>query len=83
MKAAGFAWEQLKAAADDMTDANRVALRFYLECKATGSFPDDAIVRWYSGIIRDEEDRFAREQSQAQSAYLRNLQILMTPRTRR
>lgn len=41
---------------------NRQALRHYLECKAVGQFPDDAIVRRNAKIISDEFRKFEREQ---------------------
>lgn len=59
-------YRELRKLASDMTDANRRAYRFYTECKATGRFPDDAIVRWYSGLIREVEDAHAQHQRDKQ-----------------
>lgn len=33
--------------------SNRKAYEFYLECEATGNFPDDAYVRWLARVIRE------------------------------
>lgn len=57
-------YKELRKLADDMTEANRQAYRYYLECKATQAFPSDPIVRWYSGLIRDVEDGHQRYQSE-------------------
>ena len=43
-----------------LSDLNREAYRHYRECRATGSFPDDPIVRRNAAIIRREEDRANR-----------------------
>ena len=56
-----------------LTQANRQAWRHYLECKATGNFPDDAIVKRNGGIIRELEDRHGREQSEATQRFIRQL----------
>ena len=40
-----------------LSDLNREAYRHYRECRATGNFPDDPIVRRNAAIIRREEDR--------------------------
>lgn len=40
----------------DLTPENHEVLRHYMECKATGLFPDDPIVRQNAGIIRMVED---------------------------
>jgi hypothetical protein len=52
----GAGWQDLRALAADLTDANRAALAFYRRCRATGRFPDDPLVSWYAGLIRDVED---------------------------
>lgn len=49
-------WAALRDRADELTPQNRAALDAYREFKATGEFPDDELVRWYSGIIRAAED---------------------------
>jgi hypothetical protein len=36
---------------------NREAYRHYRECRATGNFPDDPIVRRNAAIIREQEDQ--------------------------
>lgn len=41
----------------EMTEANRSAYEAYGRFKGVLAFPDDAIVQWYSGIIRSIEDR--------------------------
>lgn len=60
----------LRAKAEDMTDENRQAYKFYKQCKATGRFPDDPIVSWYSGIIRNLEDIHARSAVETQTVEL-------------
>jgi len=49
-------WRELRRKAEDMTPENRAAYKAYKSFKATGRFPDDPIVTWYSGIIREMED---------------------------
>lgn len=39
-----------------LTEQNWAAYQHYLECKATGSFPDDAIVRQNAALIRRVEE---------------------------
>lgn len=82
LKAAGKPWRELRAAAADMTPANRKAYAFYHRCKATGRFPDDPLVAWYAGAVRAVEDAAALDQAQAQTTYLRALVTLLTPRRR-
>lgn len=48
----------------DITPENRLAYAYYQTCAATGSFPDDAIVRWYAGIIRELEVEWSRQPSE-------------------
>ncbi len=38
------------------TEQNLMAYQHYLECKATGSFPEDEIVRRNAGVIAFAED---------------------------
>jgi hypothetical protein len=45
-----------------LSRANRAAWRHYRECRATGHFPDDPLVRRNAAIIRDVEDAFERIQ---------------------
>ena len=40
---------------------NQRCFLHYLECKATGSFPDDPIVRRNAGLIRSVEDLHERQ----------------------
>ena len=40
---------------------NEQAYRHYLECKAVGRFPPDAIVRENAGVIREVEERVERD----------------------
>ena len=42
---------------NSLNERNRQAYRHYLECRATGNFPDDPIVRRNAVLIRAEEDR--------------------------
>lgn len=60
LRRAGMHWRDLRKHAVEMTPANRRAWEFYRGCRATGRFPDDPLVRWYSAVIQDEVDRAAR-----------------------
>jgi hypothetical protein len=42
-----------KAFAYDLSPKLQKTLKFYRECKATGYFPDDPIVKWAAGIISE------------------------------
>ena len=44
----------------DLSDRNWQAWRHYQECRATGQFPADALVRRNAGLIRQIEDQAAR-----------------------
>lgn len=52
--------ERARQYAVEMSDRNRQAFRHYRECKATGRFPDDPIVRRNAGLIREIEDALDR-----------------------
>ena len=67
-RAAGMDWRELRTLAQDLTPANRAALAFYRRCRATGRFPDDPLVAWYAGLIREVEDDAAREERDARTA---------------
>ena len=43
---------------------NWAAFQHYRECRATGQFPDDQIVRRNAALIRSEEDRQERERQE-------------------
>jgi hypothetical protein len=62
----------------ELSTANQVAWRHDRECRATGQFPDDPLVRRNAAIIREVEDAFERREWSA----FRNsiLAILMTRR---
>ena len=42
-----------------LSEINREAYRHYRECRATGHFPDDPLVRRNAAIIRAQEDQAA------------------------
>lgn len=42
------------------TDRSRLAYRRYREWRAVGQFPDDPIVRWAAGLIREAEEEAER-----------------------
>jgi hypothetical protein len=44
----------------ELTRQNTSTYRHYLDCKATGLFPDDPVVRRNAGIIREIEDAIDR-----------------------
>lgn len=46
-----------------MSPENRSAYAFYKQCKAVNKWPDDPIVDWYSGLIRELEDAYDRTQA--------------------
>ena len=50
------------ASAVELSAKNLLFLRRYFEWKATGQFPDDAIVRRNAGLIRRAEEDFERRQ---------------------
>jgi hypothetical protein len=45
----------------ELSNKNRLAYDHYLQCKAVGKFPEDAIVYRNAGIIRQIEDRQLRQ----------------------
>lgn len=47
----------------ELSEKNMRAYRHYLECKAVGDFPQDAIVRRNAGIIRVVEDSVREERA--------------------
>ncbi len=54
-----------------LTEKNQAAYQHYRECRATGQFPDDAIVRQNATTIRQLEDaRERRDQAEFQSSLL-------------
>ena len=42
----------------ELTDRNWKVWQHYRECKATGRFPDDAIVRQHAAVIREVETEY-------------------------
>lgn len=52
--------DDLRATATELTPENRKAYERYKEFKAVGRFPDDPLVNWYSGIIREVEEEHDR-----------------------
>jgi hypothetical protein len=82
-KKAGKDWRELrKLARPDMTDANREAFEFYSGCAATGKFPDDALVNWYSAAIRDVEKEAERRPLLRSTAATETLIALLTIKLR-
>lgn len=49
-----------RESAVQLTDRNRRAYLHYLECRATGRFPDDALVARHAAIIRSVHDEWDR-----------------------
>lgn len=47
----------------EWTTANRLAYQHFLECKAVGQFPDDAVVRRNAGMIQRIMDQIERGRS--------------------
>lgn len=47
-----------------LSKKNLLAYQHYIECKATGDFPKDAIVRKNAGIIRIIEDSVAAQNAE-------------------
>lgn len=76
-KSAGKDWRELRRLAEEMTAQNRQALEFYYQCKATGRFPADPLVEWYSGIFRRCEDEYGSDQQAASTIHSRTLTELM------
>jgi hypothetical protein len=50
---AAMSWEECRRAAVEVSEQTRQTLEFFKRCRATGRFPDDPLVDWYSAIIRD------------------------------
>lgn len=44
----------------ELNERNSQCYRHYLECRATSSFPDDALVRHHAAVIRSIEDSAER-----------------------
>lgn len=82
-KKAGKDWRELrKLAQEDMTEENREAWEFYKGCAATGRFPDDELVKWYAGVIRDVEREAERRPLARSTAATETLVALLTIRFR-
>lgn len=62
-KKAGLGFRELRELAKpfDFSEANRLAYRFYQQCAAIGEFPNDPLVRWYAGVIREIETEWQRQ----------------------
>jgi hypothetical protein len=56
-----------------LNDINREAYRHYSECRATGSFPDDPIVRRNAALIRAQEDQAAQHDATRLLSQLRHV----------
>lgn len=59
-KERGFDVSELRKLADEITPENEQAWEAYREFRATGAFPDDPVVRWYSALCREVEDEAAK-----------------------
>ena len=59
----------------DLSDKNWLAYRHYLESRATGSFPHDAIVRRNAAWIRMVEDEAAEIRALQQQALIKTLAL--------
>lgn len=44
----------------ELTPEHRETVRYYEECRAVGSFPDDPIVRWAARVLRSADDHCER-----------------------
>jgi hypothetical protein len=82
-KKAGKDWRELRSlATPDLTEANREAFEFYKGCAATGQFPEDELVKWYAGVIRDVEREADRRPLVRSTAATETLVALLTIRFR-
>lgn len=68
---------QMRQHADELTPWNRQAYDFYKRCKAVGQFPDDPLVRWYAGILREVEDAHERYLAEKNSVAIGSLITLI------
>lgn len=59
-----------------LSSSNQLAYQHYLECKATGQWPDDAIVRRNAAVIREVEDYAERLQKRLEFEQMKQLLIL-------
>lgn len=49
------------SSAQELSEQNRMAYRHYMECKAVGEFPNDAIVRQNAMIISSVRDEYEKK----------------------
>lgn len=63
--------------AHELSAMNQIAYHHYLECKAVGQFPDDAIVRRNAGLIRQAEEIAERSRQRRMSNSLEQLGAVM------
>lgn len=54
-----------------LNERNTQAYAHYLECKATGNFPDDPIVKYNAAIIAAIEQRDERHRQESMQAHIR------------
>ena len=82
-KEQGKDWTELRALADEMSAENEAAYTAYREWKATNSFPNDAVVRWYAGLIAGVEREADAVPVAQQTAAIYSLVQVLTMRFRR
>ncbi len=82
-KEQGKEWDELRKLADEISLENEAAYEAYREFRATNSFPDDPIVRWYSALIREVEEEAATVPVQNQTAAINALLHLLVIRSQK
>lgn len=60
-------------AGHELNERNTLAYLHYMECRATGSFPDDPVVRYHAAIIRNVEDESERMQRRLHNSLVESL----------
>lgn len=81
-KRQGKNWSECRSVADELSDANRSAFEFYSACKGVGSFPDDPLVLWYSGLIARVEADAAADAAEAGRNLLKGVLSVVLARVR-
>ena len=54
----------------DVTELTLQIYQHYRECRATGQFPNDGLVRYHAALIRGIEDAVARQEQEQQMMQL-------------
>lgn len=64
--------------AQEPTERSRRCYKHYMECAATGHFPDDPLVRYHAGIIKTVIESIARGKDNMLHGLMMNLAAALT-----